>query len=346
MDKRVIFSVAGSGKTTHIISSLNLDKRSLIVTYTDGNYNNIKNKIFNRFKKFPENIVVMKYHDFLYNFCYKPFLYDQIKDNGLTFERPDNTGCGLSDPEFYMNENKQLYHNRIAKLIEREGTIPLLKNRLEKYFDELIVDEIQDISGRDFDLLEKIMDFNIGLLFVGDFYQHTFSTSSDGSSNKNLFKDFDKYKSRFSKHNMICDEETLNKSYRCKSSVCDFITKKLGINIHSHDNSEDNKIIYISDVNEIIRINNDDSIVKLHYSKSKKYGNNHKNWGEVKGEDNYHDVCILISDNILKKINSGDITTLGNDTINKLYVAITRSRNCVYIIKESDFKRIKDVTKV
>lgn len=32
MDKRVIFAVAGSGKTTYIVDSLSRDKRSLIVT--------------------------------------------------------------------------------------------------------------------------------------------------------------------------------------------------------------------------------------------------------------------------------------------------------------------------
>ena len=47
MDKRVIFAVAGSGKTTYIIDSLSQDKRSLIVTYTVGNYNNL----FRAFKR-------------------------------------------------------------------------------------------------------------------------------------------------------------------------------------------------------------------------------------------------------------------------------------------------------
>lgn len=45
-----------------------------------------------------------------------------------------------------------------------------LKLRLEKYFDEFIVDEIQDISGRDFNFLEQLMSTNINMLFVGDFF--------------------------------------------------------------------------------------------------------------------------------------------------------------------------------
>lgn len=41
MDKKVIFAVAGSGKTTYIINGLSADKRSLIITYTTANYYNI-----------------------------------------------------------------------------------------------------------------------------------------------------------------------------------------------------------------------------------------------------------------------------------------------------------------
>ena len=69
-------------------------------------------------------------------------------------------------------------------LIERAGSMAVLKRRLEKYFDEFIVDEIQDIAGRDFSFLEQLMTANISMLFVGDFYQHTYDTSRDGNANK------------------------------------------------------------------------------------------------------------------------------------------------------------------
>lgn len=86
MDKRVIFAVAGSGKTTYIIDSLSQDKRSLIVTYTVGNYNNLCNKISVKFNGvWPENIYVMSYFTFLYRFCYKPFLSDMVKARGIFY---------------------------------------------------------------------------------------------------------------------------------------------------------------------------------------------------------------------------------------------------------------------
>lgn len=45
MDKSVIFAVAGSGKTPHLVARLDEEKRFLIVTYTNSNYENLRNKI-------------------------------------------------------------------------------------------------------------------------------------------------------------------------------------------------------------------------------------------------------------------------------------------------------------
>ena len=74
MDKRLILAVAGSGKTTYIVNSLSAEKRSLIITYTDANYENLCRKIAERFNgAWPENVTLMKYFQFLYRFCYKPF---------------------------------------------------------------------------------------------------------------------------------------------------------------------------------------------------------------------------------------------------------------------------------
>lgn len=48
MDKRVIFAVAGSGKTTFIINSLSLESNSLIVTFTNNNLHSLKTRIRSR----------------------------------------------------------------------------------------------------------------------------------------------------------------------------------------------------------------------------------------------------------------------------------------------------------
>jgi DNA helicase-2/ATP-dependent DNA helicase PcrA len=74
MDKKVILAVAGSGKTSLVIESLDLDRRALLITYTENNLRTLRRRIIKKFGSFPDNIKLYSYFTFLYSFCYKPFL--------------------------------------------------------------------------------------------------------------------------------------------------------------------------------------------------------------------------------------------------------------------------------
>ena len=337
MDKRVIFAVAGSGKTTYIVDSLSRDKRSLIVTYTVGNYNNLCRKISEKFNgDWPENIWVMGYFTFLYRFCYKPFLADRLKTRGIFYERNPNNRLRQSDKAYYITSTGYIYSNRLALLIEHTGSMEALKRRLEKYFDEFIVDEVQDIAGRDFSFLEQLMTTNINMLFVGDFYQHTYDTSRDGNVNKNLFDNFPSYEARFINQGFSSDRTSLVKSWRCSPSICRFITENLGIEIYSNQNttmgSEASNILFISEQTQINSILANPNIVKLHFQNSAQYGSGHRNWGDTKGEDHYQDVCVMLNKATSAKYATGKLCELAPSTRNKLYVAITRAHRNVYLI--------------
>lgn len=339
MDKRVIFAVAGSGKTTYIIDSLSHNKRSLIVTYTIGNYNNLCEKILKKFNGiWPENICVMKYFTFLYRFCYKPFLSDKVKAKGIFYERNPNNRLRKTNRAYYITPAGYIYSNRLALLIEESGVTEKVKNRLEKYFDEFIVDEVQDIAGRDFSFLEQLMTTNINMLFVGDFYQHTYDTSRDGSTNKSLFDNFSKYEARFTGQGFMSDRTSLVKSWRCSPSICDFITKNLKIEISSNQTlesgDETSDVVFVSEQSQIDNILDNPNIVKLHYRGSSKFGAGHKNWGETKGEDHYCDVCVLLNKTTSAKYAAQKLHELQPSTKNKLYVAITRAHGKVYLINE------------
>ena len=195
MDKKVIFAVAGSGKTTYIVNSLSKEKRTLIVTYTIANCENLKNKILNKFGGvWPTNLTVMTYFKFLYNFCYKPLLSDRVRARGITYECPQNYYNQKNNINFYLTSNNYFYSNRLSLfLLELEGVFSEIQERLTKYFDEFVTDEVQDIAGRDFNFLIKLMQVDINQLYVGDFFQHTYDTSRDGNVNKSLFDDQKKY---------------------------------------------------------------------------------------------------------------------------------------------------------
>ena len=334
MDKTIIFAVAGSGKTTHIVDGLSADKRSLIVTYTNGNYDNLHKKISKKFKrKWPENVTLMTYFQFLYNFCFKPFLSDKLIAKGIIFEPNKNRFAKQTNLDYYMTKSRYLYSNRLGLLLE--SVISEVKDRIKKYFDEFLIDEVQDISGRDFNFLEHLMSIDMNMLFVGDFYQHTFDTSRDGSVNKSLFDVKATYEKKFTSKGFVSDSTTLTNSRRCSKDVCDYVRDNLGIEISSHRNDADNASIeYITDTDRISSIFADGEIVKLHYQNSAKFGANHKNWGATKGEDHYHDVCVLLNKTTSAKHKAGKLQDLAPSTKNKLYVAITRARNNVYLVDE------------
>ena len=336
MDKKVMFAVAGSGKTTHIVNSLSREKRSLVITYTIANYENIYRKIIHKFDgDWPENIVLMRYFSFLYNFCYKPFLSDEIKARGIIYNESPDRYARKTDRTYFLTNNGYLYSNRLSYILEEKHVICDIQERIVRYFDEFIVDEVQDIAGRDFNFLEKLMETSVSQLFVGDFYQHTFDTSRDGNVNGKLFESKENYEKRFADKGFVVDNTTLINSWRCGPAVCKYITDNLGIEIHSNRTEDDDtSILLVSDPGQIQHIIADQRIVKLHYRKGSSFGFNHFNWGETKGEDKYNDVCVYLNKVTAKAYSEGKLLTLKPATRNKFYVAITRARGNVYFINE------------
>jgi len=340
MDKRVIFAVAGSGKTTHIISKLTLDKRFLILTYTTNNIMTLRNSIIRKFGYFPENIKLQSYFVFLNSFCFKPLLSYYVKSKGINWERPPKFTFRLkrTDMKFYLDKNHRLYHNRIAKLCEIEDILPDINKRLEKYYDCLFIDEIQDFAGYDFNLLKIITQANCEILFVGDFYQHTFDTSNDGNVNSGLFDDYNSYKKLFQKMGLTVDTITLRNSYRCGKAVCDFIQNNINIPISARtDKVSSIKIINSqSDADAII---NDNSIVKLFYQGHSKYNCYSQNWGASKGINHFENVCVVLNKTTKQAFDKEQLANLPAQTKNKLYVACSRANNDLYFISDKFLKK-------
>jgi DNA helicase-2/ATP-dependent DNA helicase PcrA len=335
MDKRVIFAVAGSGKTTEIVSKLNLNKRFLIITYTTNNVLTLRSYIINKFNYFPENIRLYSYFTFLYSFCLKPLLSFRIKQKGINWKQPpEHTKLlGFAHQDFYIDNNRRLYHNRIAKLLEAQNVFDDVNNRIKKYFDYLLIDEIQDFSGHDFNFLKSLVKGNYEILFVGDFYQNTFDTSKDGNLNtgKN-FEDYSKYKKLFEKMGLHVDTKTLLKSRRCSKTICGFIKNNLGIDIDSYDDR--NSIITVIDNHEdAVNIVKNDLIIKLFFKEHHKHNFFSENWGKSKGMT-YKDVCVVLNKTTQQKFETNDLSSLAPQTKNKFYVACTRASNNLYFVSD------------
>ena len=330
MDRRLILAVAGSGKTTFLIKKLNLAKRFLIISYTENNVTHIRKSIIAKFGYIPQNITLLTYFQFLIHICYRPFLKDKCNAKGITWKMPDIWTLYKKGSLHYMTPNKYLYHNRIAKLCQTTCK-DLIKDRIEKYYDCFMIDEVQDLGGHDFNLIKDIMPTKIDCLFVGDFYQHTFDTSKDGNINKNLYNNYTKYKQMWLKTGITVDEATLSNSYRCSQKVCDFVSQRLLICINSQRQDNTN-ITFVKNIEDANTLFHDNTKIKLFFSEAKKYRCSSENWGKSKGMDNFQDVCIILNATTLKAYKKGKLHELPASTINKLYVACTRAKGDIYFV--------------
>lgn len=335
MDKSVIFAVAGAGKTTRIVDGLNLERRFLLLTYTDNNFTNLRRKIIAKFGHMPPNIVLQTYFSFLHSFCYRPFLAMAWCTRGITFNQPPMWAGGRTGSQarnYYVDGTQRLYHNRIARLIV-ERVMDDVTARIEKYFDVVCIDEVQDIGGHDFDLVLRLCSCKVDILLVGDFFQNTFVTSHDGGKNGGLHDNYEKYKKRFSDAGLRVDTTSLAKSYRCSPTICDFIREQLGIDIQSHSDlaTETRLLESQEDAN---RMHADGNTIKLFYNKHHDYGCYSQNWGGSKGDDHHADVCVVLNETAYKAFIAKKLREAAPLSRNKLYVAFSRARGNLYLVSE------------
>jgi hypothetical protein len=215
-----------------------------------------------------------------------------------------------------------------------------VRQRINKYFDCLYVDEVQDFAGYDFNLLTDVASENLHTSLVGDFFQHTYDTSRDGNVNMNLHKDPAKYREVFETRGFEIDEIELSSSYRCSPTTCRFVTEKLGIAIDSHQ-ADDTVLEFVDDQGWAEEIFHMDHVVKLFYQSHQRYPCFSDNWGASKGVDNYDSVCVVLNKKTEDLFRREQLYSLPSTTKNKLYVACTRARSELYFVPERYLSKYK-----
>lgn len=365
-----MLAVAGAGKTYWICHELDVTKRNLIIAYTHQNIKNIKNELRSAHGKIPQNTTVMTFHSFVYQCFLCPyekvilehFSIKQFERNGLTMDNPPaqrikRKNKWISNPlykpdhtfEHYVKFNSY-YCDHITKLIIKANTRQnKLINRAVKsigmFFDCIYVDEFQDFREYDFALLEKIIKKCKGFVAVGDYYQHSVNAKNNtGKPLKIGIRDvtYAEYLDFLKSLKLDVDTETLKKTRRCPQTICEFVNEKLNI-IISAENKHHGTVKFICEDKDIINVLSDPHIMKLVYSEASKYNFVCLNWGYSKG-DTYPAVCVILTESF-SSIGSKDFSCthgkIGRSTINKLYVAMTRTKGDLYLIAKTDFDRVK-----
>lgn len=366
MAKSVILASAGAGKTYHICHRIKSNERNLILAYTHENINNIYRELINTFGQIPPKTQIMTFDSFLNQHCICP--YFPIITKFFKVDNFNNRGITLSDPpaqnllvngkrvrnaryfkkdewRHYINDNGFLYLSQLSELVlvssnKENLLVTRITERLNKFFDNVLIDEFQDYRCHDFDLIVRISKELSNIILVGDYYQHSIiAKNNSGKPFKTKSRDvsYQEFCSLMKRQGFEVDESSLCYSRRCNSSVCEFVNQKLGIPIVSANINHG--FIKWADDDEIPDLLTNDSIMKLVWSESDKYKMNSINWSKSKG-NTYPCTCVILTEKY-NRLDKPDFSTSKHSqtSINKLYVALTRSSGDVYLINRKQFNK-------
>ena len=368
MAKRVILAVAGAGKTYHICHEIDPTKRNLILAFTHENIYNIQKELCDAHGCVPKLTTVSTFDSFVYHqlvLPYEPSIAEHfgcpnfVSRGICTVDPPPQTiknskGKTVVNPRYnkkdrlahYVTTREQYYCATLSELVlqvkkNRESLIKRVAARLNMFYDCVLIDEFQDFREYDYELImalaKKLEDF----VLVGDYHQHSVSATNNSGKpfkNKNTEVSYDDFVANIIKEGFTVDVSTLAKSRRCSIDVCNYVSQKLGIRIKS---SGDNtgSVIWVDDALSIL---NNNQITKLVFREAANYSFQALNWSYSKG-DTVDSACVILTDGLdnldSEKFNPKKIKT---STLNKLYVAMTRSRGDLYLMKASTFKAIKE----
>ncbi|MGR6090795.1 hypothetical protein ACU4IU_09555 [Brevibacterium sp. CSND-B09] len=190
MPAEVRVAVAGSGKTAEIASRILAEQagtRSASITFTTNGQNEISSRLPRLLASEHET---MGWFAFLVRHIIRPYLpklHPGFVATGLCFVQSDaEIPKNRSGWKYYLNDHHQPYSTRLGTLAKKvmQATSNAPIRRLERIYNNLYFDEIQDLGGNDLVILEALMKSSINLFVTGDVRQAVLTTSRSDRANR------------------------------------------------------------------------------------------------------------------------------------------------------------------
>lgn len=351
MKNKLIIASAGSGKTSFIVNdSLDYAKKHpgeevLITTYTEANYNEIRKKIIEIVGYIPSNITVQTWFKFLIDEGVKPFQGAMLnkKITGMVLVNSVSaTRIRESDVEkHYFSSEMKIYSDKIAKFSFKCNEVigGYVINRIARIYSCIYIDEAQDLAGYDLEIIRLLILSSTRVTLVCDPRQGTFSTNSLSKNKKYRRSNLELYFEKFPAQIAI-DAVTLNKNYRCHSSIC-MLSNELYPDMSQPESNDaviaDHAGIYVVRPNDVEKYIIKYSAVQLRWNAKNKgvvSGYPVINFGAAKGLS-YDNVLIFPTEKVVQWL-CDKSKHLEEITLAKFYVALTRARYSVGIVVKRD----------
>ena len=339
---KLIIACAGAGKTTQLVEDVLgfcEEKRILITTFTDSNTEIIKQKFVRLLGFVPKNVRIMPLYSFELKELIKPYLFPVItrEIKGILMEHQGVCYRGWRNADYYLRGNR-IFNSKISELAFRTiDSKPETFKRLRLMFDYIFVDEAQDLSSYDLDLMARIAGYGFNITLYADPRQSTFKTSN---GNKNSgFKDVCDYIKRQCPSLFDVDESTLRNSQRCTASVMKVASKLFPMYSQSSGTAGKGDIYLLekSKCGEFIRLHTKcQGLRQKRTSKTDGIDIAFQNIGVSKGAT-YDSTLLVIPTVWTQCLIGGDFSGLANTpkSLADLYIALTRSLGDVGIVTDS-----------
>lgn len=351
---KLIVAAAGSGKTTHIVNEAirNKDKKILITTYTDANTEEIKRKLYDQCGCIPRHVSVLPWFTFLLNHCVRPYqgkLYQArienlVLVNGQSALYSNERNISLH----YFDKEGRIYSDKISKFAYQCNKLSqgMVMYRLSLIYDAIFIDEAQDLSGWDLDLINLLFLSKIEILCVGDPRQSTLRTNNSAKNkNKSQLNLLSYFESIAKDYSLEIDTQTLDTNHRCIKDICDFSNllyenegwPKTQSDYLSSDVSHLG--VFLVDEQHVDEYLTRYNPVQLRDKVTVSVNQNFSvfNFGRSKGLT-LQRVLIYPTDTMMDWLYKGKM--LQNGTKCKFYVAITRARLSVGIVRKQKYARL------
>lgn len=224
-------AAAGSGKTTKLASLAlaSSEKRVLFTTYTDENTEEIAASLMRMNGQPPQNIDLMPWFTFLLRHYVKPFLwhagFDLDSVSGILLVNTQSALRTRKDSvEHYLSSDRRVYTDKLAELALyiNEKTHGAVIARLASIYDSFFIDEAQDLSGYDLELVETMLRSGLFLSLAADHRQATYHTNNSSKNNKYRSLGLSRFLTD-RKLTELCsiDSQSLAGCHRCNQQILD-----------------------------------------------------------------------------------------------------------------------------
>lgn len=367
----VYLAAAGSGKTTLLVNkacAVPSTEYVLMLTYTDSNEQEIRNKFYKENDGvIPKNVFIMSWFSFLLQHLIKPYQNyvtdDCFEIKGLAM--PNNETKGDKKQKFrpirktnwkqyYFTNNQRVLSEKLSELAsecnDKSSGLPI--ERLTNIFENIYIDEVQDLAGYDLELIKMFFLSKSNIVLAGDPRQTTYLTNHNGRMNEkyrdgkilDYLKDCKQLKDNFS-----IDTNTLNHSWRCCEEICKYASRISSDfpNMNSNANyQKGNCGVFLVRKDDILSFYEQyKNVMQLRWSKTYKNvisKKECKNFGDSKGQT-FDSVLIYPTKDMVEWIENHK-KQLKSETKNKFYVAVTRARYMVGIVWSKDTCSATDIS--